>query len=178
MFFKLNLRTFWIVLLVLTSLWVLAVFGPLLYSVLSPTTDLRAIVLALQRRGPPPPNAAPLVQQIFEQGGLLGRAIHVGHYAGGSVALQNGASHTMSEIADSYIAWFQKIPKPMMLVVRRDSADGILQDYKIDSGDVTAFLSRGFIPPLLSWAVSLYLVLKRKSPLLSDPTSVANPAAE
>jgi hypothetical protein len=57
MFFKLSLRTFWILLLVLSSLWVAAIFGPLLYSVLSPTDDLWAIVHALQGRGVPPSKA-------------------------------------------------------------------------------------------------------------------------
>jgi hypothetical protein len=175
MFFKLSLRTFWILLLVGTSLWVVAGFGPLLYSVLSPTDELRSIVRALQGRGIPPSNAVPMVQKVFEQGGLLGRAIHVGHYVGGSVKLQYGASHTMSETQDSYIAWFQNIPKPILLIVRRDRTDGVLQDYEIDSGDAASFLVHVYVPPLLSWVVSLCLVRKRKSPLLSDTPSVSDP---
>jgi hypothetical protein len=156
---------------VLSSLWVAAIFGPLLYSVLSPTDDLWAIVHALQGRGVPPSKAAAIVQKTLEQGGLLGRAIHVGHYAGGSVILQNNASHTMSKTEDSYIAWFQKIPKPILLAVRRYKVDGALQAYEIGSGEATSFLVRAYAPPLLAWAVSLYLVSKRRSPLLNDPAS-------
>src|SRR4029077_20695613 len=103
MFFKLSLRTFLILLLVLTSLWVAALFGPLFYSVLSPTDDLRAIVHALQGRGEAPLNSGPMVQQVREQGGVLGRAVKIGHYAGGSVVLRNNSSYTMSKTEDSYI---------------------------------------------------------------------------
>jgi hypothetical protein len=178
MFLKLSLRSFWILLLVLTSLWVAALFGPLLYSLLSPTADLRTIVRALQGRGEAPLNSGPMVQKVLEQGGVLGRAVKVGHYAGGSVVFRNNASHTISKTEDSYIAWFQKIPKPFLLVVRRYKADGALQGYEIDSGDATSFLVHAYVPPLLAWAVSLYLVRKRKSPLLSDPPAISDAASQ
>lgn len=171
MFLKLNLRNFWILLLVLSSLWVASVFGPLLYSVLSPTEDLWAIVYALQGREVPPSKAAAMVQDALEQGGRLGRIIHVAHYASGSIFLQNNASHTMSKTEDSYIAWFQKVPKPVLLVVRRYKVDGAVQAYEIGSDQAASFLVRAYAPPLLLWLVSIYLLRKRRSPLLSDPAS-------
>lgn len=171
MFFKLSLRNFWILLFVLSSLWVASVLGPLFYSVLSPTDDLWAIVHAMQGRGVPPSKAAALVQDAIEQGGQLGRTVHVAHYAGGSVVLQNNAWHTMSKTEDSYIAWFQKVPKSVLLVVRRYKVDGAVQAYEIGSDEATNFLVRAYVPPLLAWVVSICLLYKRRSPLLSDPAS-------
>ena len=171
MFFKLSLQNFWILLLVLSSLWVASVFGPLLYSMLFPTEDLWAIVHSLQGRGVPPSKAAALVQDAFEQGGPVGRIIHVAHYAGESILIQNSASHTMSKTEDSYIAWFQKVPKPVLLVVRGYKVDGAVQSYEIGSDEATNFLVRAYVPPLLAWLVSIYLVRRRRSPLLSDPVS-------
>lgn len=168
---KLRLQTFWTVLLVLSSLWVAATFGPLLYSVLSPTEDLSAIVRALQEREVPRPTTGPIVQQVLQQGGPLGRAIHVGHYAGGSVIFQKGASHRTTKVSDTYIAWFRKIPKPILLMVERYDEDGALQGYEIHSADSISPLARAYALPLVALAVSIFLVRKRKSPMLSDPTS-------
>jgi hypothetical protein len=177
MFMKLKLRTFWILLLVLSSLWVAAVFGPLLYSVLSPTADLWAIVHALQGRGAPPPQATVAVQEALEGGGRLGRAIQVGHYTGVAVTFQNGVSHTMRRTEDSYLASFQKIPRPILLIVRRYEVDGGLRGYEVGSAEATSLI-RPYALPLLAWAFSLYLVRKRRSPLLSDPASISDPAAQ
>jgi len=168
---KLRLQTFWIILLVLSILWVAAILGPLLFSVLSPTEDLSAIVQALQGRAAPPSKADTIVQQVLELGGPLGRAIHVGHYAGGSVVLQNGASHTMTKVEDTYVAWFRKIPKPILLIVRRYTEDGALKRYEIESADSVSPLARAYAFPVVALAVSIYLVRKRRSPLLSDSPS-------
>lgn len=174
---KLRLQTFWIVLLVLSILWVAGTFGPLLYSMISPTADLSAIVRALQGQGNPPSAAGTLVQQVLAQGGPLERAIHVGHYAGGSVIFKNGTSHTMSKISDTYVAWFSKIPKPIVMVVQRYNEDGVLQRYEVGSADSVSAVLRIYAFPLLALAVSIYLVCKRKSPLLSEPPNEApNPA--
>jgi hypothetical protein len=166
---KLRLQTFWIILLVLSSLWVVAVFGPLVYSVLSPTEDLSAIVRALQGREVPPSKAGTIVQLVLEQGGPLGRAFQVGHYADGSVILQNGASHTTTKVSDTYIAWFRKFPKPILMMVQRYDEDGVLQRYEIHSADSVSPLARAYALPVVALAVSIYLVRKRKSPMLSDP---------
>jgi hypothetical protein len=77
----------------------------------------------------------------------------------------------MSKTEDSYIAWFQKVPKPVLLVVRRYKVDGAVQAYEIGSDQAASFLVRAYAPPLLLWLVSIYLLRKRRSPLLSDPVS-------
>lgn len=105
---KLSLQIFWIVLLVLSSLWVAATFLPFLYSLISPTQDLAAIVRALQGQGAPPPEAVAVVGETLKQGGSLDRAIHVGHYATAYAwyEYRNGTSHmtTTSRVEDSYVA--------------------------------------------------------------------------
>jgi hypothetical protein len=171
MFLKLSLRSIWILLFVLSSLWVAAVFGPFLYSVVSPSDDLWAFVHALQGRGVAPPRATGTVQETLEGEGLLGRAIHIAHYTGGSVTrhFDDNVSHTMKTIEDTYIAWFQKIPRPVVLVVRRFDVDGVMQGYEVSSANVTGFLVRGNAPPVLAWAISILLVRKRRSPLLKSP---------
>lgn len=168
---KLSFQNLWLLLVVLSSLWVASVSGPLLYSVLYPTEDLWAIVHALEGRGVPPPKAAALVEDAFEQGGRLERTIHVAHYVGGSVIIHDNASHTKSMIEDNYIAWFQKVPKPVLLVVRRHNVDGTIQAYEIGSDEATSFLVRAYAPPLLAWVLSIYAVCKGKSRWLSDPVS-------
>jgi hypothetical protein len=168
---KVSLQTFWIVLLVLSTLWVASVFGPLLFSVVAPTQDLTAIVRALQGQGTPPSDAGEMVQRVLGQGGPLERAIHVGHFAGASVELRNGASHTTTRVEDSYVAWFRKFPKPIVLVLDRYSEDGVLKRYEISSVDSMSPLARAYGLPLAAMAVSIYLVRKRRSPLLKDPVS-------
>ena len=166
---RLKLQTFWFALLLVSILWTAGVFGTLLYSVISPTKDLSAIVRALQGRGLPPQTAVSLVQQALDQGGRLDHAIHVGHYVGASVVHQNGASHTTSEVSDTYVAWFRKIPHPLVLVVKRYNADGQTQQYEIGSADSVMSVARDCALPLLALTVSIFLVIKRKSPVLSEP---------
>ena len=171
----LSSRTFWIVLLVLTSLWMAATFFPFFYSLVSPAQDLAAIIRALQGQGDPPSAAVTLVGETLERGGSLDRAIHVGHYSAAytEYRYRSGASYsyTTSRVEDSYIAWFRKVPKPFLLVVRRYKRDGALQGYEIGSSYSVISIARAYALPLIAWVVTIYLVRKRKSPLLSDPKS-------
>jgi hypothetical protein len=176
MFIKLKLQTFWILLLVFSTLWVAVAFGSLLFSVFSPASDVWAIVHAMQGRQDPPPKAAAVVQTALDGGGRLGRVIHVTHYAAVGATFR-GDSHRMRMTEDSYLAWFQKIRRPILLVLRRYELDGTLQGYEIGSAEATRLVPvYGF--PLVAFAVSLYLVRKRKSPLLSDPSLISDRASE
>jgi hypothetical protein len=173
---RVKIQTFWIILLIFSILWTVATLGPFLYSIIAPTKDLSAIVRAMEGRGSAPSGTESLVQRIFDQGGTLKRAVHVGHYAGASAILQNGRSHTSSEVSDTYVAWFAKINHPLALVVRRYSQDGEVQRYEVGSGDSTLPIIRAYILPLLALAVSLFLVSKRKSPMLVEPPGQTTPA--
>jgi hypothetical protein len=72
--------------------------------------------------------------------------------------------HTATEISDTYIAWFSKIPKPLLLMVKRYSEDGEVQKYEIGSAESAMPLVRAYGLPLIALAVSIFFVTKRKSP--------------
>lgn len=152
--FKSVFQNPWILVLMLSSFWGASLFGPLLYSVVSPTEDLRAIVLAMQGHGVPPPEAAGMVRDAIDQGGQLWRSIHVAHYSGASIILRNNESHTMTKIEDSYLAWFQRVPKPVLLIVRRYKVDGSVRSYEVGSdraageNQVASDLGRDFHKPI------------------------------
>jgi hypothetical protein len=166
-FFKLRLRTLWIVLLVLSSLWVADVFGPLIYSVLSPKADFQDIVHVLEGHGTPPPQVTAPVQETIASAGTLQRAIQVGYYSGVTATFQLNASHATRKTQVSYLAWFQKLPKPTILVINRYQTDGGSQNYEIGEGDIGSF-ARVLGLPLLALVFSIFAVRKRDSPLLND----------
>jgi hypothetical protein len=70
----------------------------------------------------------------------------------------------------SYVAWFQKIPKPMLLLITRSEKDGVIQSYQFDQGEPMSLVG-AYAFPLLTFGFSLYLVRRRKSPTLTDKPS-------
>ena len=160
MFPKLRLRTFSIGLLVFSSLWVTMTVFPLLYSVLFPQRDLQDILYALELRRTAPPQAATIVQRTIAAAGPLRGAVQVGYYSGITATFQLNASHRSKKTQVAYLAWFQKIPKPFILVINRYESGGVLQGYEIDEDHPMSFV-RGYGLPLLALGGSLYLVLKK-----------------
>jgi hypothetical protein len=75
MFIKLSLRAFWILLLVLSSLWLSALLLTVPCGIFWPAGDFQEIVHALQLSGEPPPRAAAAVQQTMAAAGILQRAL-------------------------------------------------------------------------------------------------------
>lgn len=130
----------------------------------------------MEGREQAPAGTEALVQQILDQGGTLRRALRVGHYAGASAILQNGKSHTTSEVSDTYVAWFTKIGHPIPLVIKRYNRDGKVEKYEVGSGDSTLPIAKAYILPLAMLAISIFLVSKRKSPMLREPSSQETPA--
>jgi hypothetical protein len=168
-FFKLRLRTFWSVLLVLSSLWVADVFGPAIYSFLTPKPDFQDIIHTLEGRGTPPPQALAAVQGTMASAGLLQRAIQIGYYAKITGTFQLNASHTTRKTQLAYVAWFQRLPNPTILIINRYQTDEGLQEYEIGEGEVGS-MARGLGLPLLALGFSIFAVWKRDSPLLNDPS--------
>jgi hypothetical protein len=158
--FKSGLQNKWVLFFLLSSLWAASVVGPLLYAVISPNDDIQAIILSLQGRGTPPSQAVDIVQDAMNQGGRLGRTIHVAHYAGVSIILRDGESHTKSKTEDSYLAWFQKAPESVLLTIRQSKVDGAVQSYEMGSDAAPGFLARAYGPPLFALIISLCLFLK------------------
>ena len=155
--------TYAIILLALSSLWICAVFFPLLYSVVLPNKDLQAVVYALEERGSPPPEAADVVQETIAAAGPLTRVVLVAYYSGVTATVRIGGSEKLSRKQSSYIAWFQKHPKPLLLLITRYEGDGGRKGYEINEGEPMSMV-RGYALPVLLFAVSLLLGRRRKSP--------------
>jgi hypothetical protein len=170
MFFRLSLRIFVIGLLVLSSLWVVATFLPILYSMLFPPRDIQEIVRALKAQGNAPQEAATIVEETIASVGPLQRTLQVGYHTGASVTLRHNDSHTSRTTQVAYVAWFQKIPKPILLLITRSETDGVFQSYRLDEGAPMS-LVRGYAFPLVTFAFSLFLFRRRKSPMLRDTVS-------
>jgi hypothetical protein len=171
MFFRLSLRVFIIGLLMLSSLWVAATFLPIVYSMLFPPQDIQEIVRALKTQGNAPPVAATMVAQTIASVGPLQRTLQIGYYSGVSATLHVHDSHTSGTKQVAYIAWFQKLPKPMLLLITRSETDGVLQGYRLDEGAPMSFVP-GYSFPLVMFAFSLFLFRRRKSPMLTDTASL------
>lgn len=163
MAFKSSRPTYAIILLALSTLWLCAIFLPLLYSVLFPNDDIRGVVQALEERGTAPPEAAAAVQEAIAAVGPLKRAIQVAYYSGATASVQINGSHTSEIIKQiNYIAWFQQPPKLMLISITRYERDGGERAYAIRGGDPT-ILVRGYALPLLLFGGSLFLTRRRKS---------------
>ena len=167
MLLKLSLRTFIIGLFVASTLWMLVTFLPVVYSMIFPPRDLQQIVRALELRETSALDVAPAVQQVIAQAGPLKRAVHVGYHVGVTETIQHLQSHRSKTTQMAYIAWFGKLPKPILLLIMRNEVDGALDSYDIYQGTPMSMVT-GFAYPILLFAISLYLLRKRKSPMLAD----------
>lgn len=168
MFFRLSLRVFVIGLLVLSSLWVLLGFVPIMYSIVFPPRDLQEIVRALEVRGTVSPQAAAIVQQTIDSAGTLRRAVRVGYHVQASATLNVKSSHSSKTTQVAYVAWFQNLSKPILLLIERSETDGVFQSYRIDEGAPMSLVG-AYAYPLIALGLSLYLV-RRYGRREIDPT--------
>jgi hypothetical protein len=160
--FKSSPPTYAIILLALSSLWMCAVFLPLLYSIALPNRDLQGVVDALEERGPAPPEAAAIVSNAIAALGPLMKAIKIGYYSGVTATIRVKGSNTSEKVKQAtYIAWFQKHPKPMLVAITLYESDGGDKAYGIGSVDPVS-LVRGYALPVLLFGVSFFLVRRRK----------------
>jgi hypothetical protein len=155
--------TYAIILLLLSAFWMCAVFLPFLYSVVSPNGDLKRIVSALEERGAAPPEAMEIVQQTIAAVGPLTRVIPIAYYSEATATVRLGKSHTSSKKQASYIAWFQKSPKPLAILITRYEDDGGQKTYGINEGEPMSLI-RGYAIPILLFGLSLFLARKRATP--------------
>jgi hypothetical protein len=163
--FKSTRPTYAVILLALSSLFMCTTFLPLLYSVVLPNEDVQGIVSALEERGTPPPESETVVQQVMTAAGSLTRAVQVGYYSGATTSFHLSGAHTSEKIKVSqatYVAWFQKRPKAMLVAITRYESDGDQRAYRISEAD-PAILVRGYVLPVLLFGVSLFLVCRKKS---------------
>lgn len=159
---RISLRTFCILLVIGASLWVLAVVGPPVYCWFVPPRDFRAVIQALESRGTPPPSAAAAVQQTIDAAGPLRRAVQIGYYVRAEAVVQVNQRHLEKELQASYIAWFQNLPRPILLILQKQQIDNGAEDYQIAQGDPKG-LVRGFALPFAA-LIGAFVALRMSKP--------------
>jgi hypothetical protein len=161
LFLKPKGRRWPIALLILSCLWLTATFGPLLYSAILPNDGVKALVDGLREPETAPPESAPVVQQVVAAAGILKRTVPVGYYSGVTATVRlNGVSQTTRVRQAIYLAWFEKLPKPVLIGMTQYESDGVRR-YEIAEVE-SATIVRGYSFPLLGFGIALYLVVRRK----------------
>src|ERR1035437_320971 len=162
--------TYAIILLVLSVVFLFATFLPFLYSILSPNDDLQRVVSALEERGSSPLDADAVVQEAKGTAGPLTKAIQVAYYSGMTTQFHLSGSpkpQHIKELQATYIAWFQKRPKPMLVAITLYEGDEGQKAYGISEVNPVG-LVRGYTIPIVLFGIALYLARKRRS---TDPAS-------
>ena len=163
---KISARTFAVVLLIVSSVWLLARLAPPVYCWFKPPKDFQAVVDALESRGSAPATAVSAVQQTIASAGPLVRAWQIGYYYRAQVAIRVNEKHLEKESQASYIAWFPKLERPILLILQKQQIDDGAEDYQIAQGDPAGLL-RGFLLPFLAFIGAIIALrlsgTKRKS---------------
>lgn len=160
MFIRLKGRAVPLVLLVISSLWVVAFVLPLLISFLFPNADIQHIVRAFEGKETLGEELAPLAK-VTNSVGRLKHAIQVAAYWGTSVEYKHGESHTTKTTELSYLAWFEKRPKPMIFIVTRTQIDGSTVRFDTDEGSLLGTV-RVYLVPASVFALSLYWFVRTR----------------
>ena len=147
---RLSLRTFCILLLIASSIWLLAVLVPPVYCWFAPPKDFQSVVRALEKREAAPASAASAVQQTLASAGPLQRALQIGYYYRAEVVIRLNERHTERESQASYIAWFQRLERPILLILQKQQIDNGTEEYEIAQGDPRG-LVRGFAVPFVAF---------------------------
>ena len=151
---RIRFRTFAVILLVLSSLWMLGAYVPLVYGLFSGPQDLQAIIHALETRGIAPPLAAAAVQETIVAAGPLQRAIQIGYFRGASITVKLNERHTENRVQTTYIAWFQRLQKPVLLILERKKTDNTPETYEIAEGDPIGMV-RALALPCIAFVLSI-----------------------
>jgi hypothetical protein len=162
-------RKFGVISFILWTLWVAVIVVPLLYGIVFPARDFRQIIEALKLQGASPVQAAGPVQQVITVAGPLRRAVRVGSYSAVGVMLQENEKHVVKRTEASYAAWFQKIHKPILLLLERFERDGVLQGYVIKQGQPNVLIRNSGLPFVL-FGFSLYMMRKSAHCLPDHPS--------
>jgi hypothetical protein len=165
--FPSNRPTYAVLLVALFSLWMCALFLPLLFHVVFPNEGIQGVVYALEQRQPAPPEAVAAVQGAIAAAGPLIRAIPVAYYSGVTTTVGVNGSQTSRAMQATYIAWFERRSGPLLLLITRYQDDGGRLGYAINEGQAW-LLIRGYTPPVVLFGVSLFLARKRKPPASSQ----------
>jgi hypothetical protein len=164
----------YVVILFATSvLFMSATFLPFLDSILFPNDEIARFVNALENRGEVPldsENADTVVEQMKSTLGFMNKAIQVG--CGYHRMVQYDLKRVKPPIKVSvteyvYIAWFQKLQKPTLISVALYSSEAGQHAFQIRHADASS-VSSSYGIPISLFAVSLFLICRRKSPAHED----------
>lgn len=146
--------------LALSFLWLAAIFIPLFSSMLFPIPDLQAVRHGLEGQAGSPVSAVPLIERTIAAAGPLRRSVQVAYYAALTKSVGAGGSHVTKTRQATFVAWFDKLPQPLLLVLTRSEVDGTRVSYGIYEGELPGLI-RGYLLPILVAGISFYFV-KRK----------------
>jgi hypothetical protein len=94
----------------------------------------------------------------------------VGYFRGGSFTTKLGQTHSESRVQTTYIAWFQRLPKPILLILERKHSDNRPETYQIDEGEPMSLL-RALLVPVVVFVFSILAVRFTKPKAESSPVS-------
>ena len=163
MLWKLKYRAVPVFFVVLFSLWTVAVYLPLFYSLSFPNRDIQHLIGALQGREPARQELSSYVQNTINSYGHLKRAIRIGAYYGASAEYKAKKSHTSKETEYSYLAWFEKRPKPTIFVVNLSEIDKSLLRFNMSEGEPLGLVRAAILPPL-ACSFCLYWFRRSRAP--------------
>lgn len=174
MLWRLRDRAVPILFLVLSSLWTAGIYCPLFYSLAFPSHEIQRLVEALKGHEPARQELSSLVQNVVDSSGRLRRAIRVSAYYGATAEYKANQSHTSTKTESAYIAWFEKRPKPTILIVSVSEIDSSGLQFNIQEGDAMA-LARTLLFPLFALAFSVYWFCRRRISGFKKPIAQENP---
>lgn len=173
-----------IILFFSSVLFMLTTFVPFFYSMLFPDGDIEQFVSALKGRGEAPIDGDTVLEQVQSTLGLMTKSIHVGsgYQTVTGYHLRDAKAPTKMKVTQQiYLAWFQKIEKPVLVSVALYSNESGQKAYGVSSvAPSSVALQYGF--PISIFGVSLFLMWRRTSQegipgALQGPVSQRGPIA-
>jgi hypothetical protein len=164
--FKLRRPLYALILLALSVIFMGTTFLPFLFSLLLPNEDIERVVAALKEGGTAPMDADRVVDEAKAAAGPLSKAIQIGSAYQKTYTFSRTGSHEQTRVSQTsciYIAWFQKHQKPLLVAITLYANDAGQKAYRIGEVDA-ASVARQYAIPVLLFGVSLFLVIRRKSP--------------
>jgi hypothetical protein len=128
---------------------------------LFPPRDFQQILQALEMEANAPTQAEAAVNKTIATAGPLRRAVQVGFYYGVEATFQLNATHRVRRTQATYLAWFRKFRKPILLIIERHQEQGGTESYFIGQGDLVGPPFR-ILFPLLILTISIYMAGRRK----------------
>lgn len=171
-------RPIWLVVLfAISTIYMGVMFLPLLYSLLFPNENVERVVAALKQGGIAPLDADTVVDQAKAALGPLTKAIQVGWGYNATKQIHLSGAHEQATITVTsyfYLAWFEKLSKPVVIAIYLYENDAGQKGYRISevSG---VLLVRQYAIPLVLFAVSLFLMFRKsrgRSPLQRWPAVI------